>query len=125
MSCLDDCVFCRPCADQVFLRNDLAFALWDSHPVTPLHALIIPVRHVEDYFGLRPAELLACDDLLRQARDQLLKDDPTVIGFNIGVNVGVAGGQTIFHCHFHLIPRRAGDVDRPRGGIRQVISRKG
>lgn len=70
-------------------------------------------------------ELLACDDLLRRLRDESLKNDPSVKGFNIGMNAGEAAGQTIFHCHIHLIPRREGDVDEPRGGVRHLIPGKG
>ena len=110
---------------MVLLRNELACATWDGFPVTPLHCLIIPHRHVADYFSLSRDEVLACDGLLRQTRERLLAEDPTIQGFNIGLNAGAVAGQTIFHCHFHLIPRRVGDVDEPRGGIRNVIPGKG
>ena len=119
------CLFCNPPADRVFLSSGLAYALWDAFPVTPLHALVIPSRHAEDYFALTPDEVLACDAFLRTCAERLKADDPSVSGFNIGLNVGEAAGQTIFHCHFHLIPRRLGDVDNPRGGIRHLIPGKG
>jgi diadenosine tetraphosphate (Ap4A) HIT family hydrolase len=119
------CIFCRPEEARVFLRNDLAYALWDGFPVTRLHALVVPRHHVLDYFELASDELLACDDLLRRAREQITTDDPTVEGFNIGANVGAVAGQTIFHCHIHLIPRRRGDVENPRGGVRHLIPGKG
>jgi diadenosine tetraphosphate (Ap4A) HIT family hydrolase len=119
------CIFCNPPEDRVFLSNDLAYVLWDGFPVTRLHALVIPRRHAEDYFSLNSEELLACDDLLRRARESVTKDDPSIEGFNIGVNVGEAAGQTIFHCHLHLIPRRRGDVANPRGGVRHIIPGKG
>jgi diadenosine tetraphosphate (Ap4A) HIT family hydrolase len=114
------CIFCN-IEEKSFLKNSLALAIWDAFPVTPLHALILPRRHAEDYFALTPEELLACDELLRQARALIQEQDPSVEGFNLGVNVGKAAGQTIFHCHIHLIPRRAGDLKDPRGGIRGVI----
>jgi diadenosine tetraphosphate (Ap4A) HIT family hydrolase len=87
--------------------------------------LVIPFRHARDYFSVTTAELVACDDLLRKASKVLKSDDASIDGFNIGVNIGSTAGQTIFHCHFHLIPRRTGDVEDPRGGIRQVIPGKG
>jgi len=122
---LDRCVFCVPQAERVFVENDLAFALWDAFPVTERHALILPRRHIQDYFALTSEELLACDDLLRQARELVLASDPSVEGFNVGANVGEVAGQTIFHCHIHLIPRRSGDVENPRGGVRHLIPGKG
>ena len=119
------CPFCDPPEGQVFLRNALAYALWDGFPVTPLHSLIIPVRHIPDYFSLTEAELLACDELLRAARDRHQSQDPSIQGFNIGLNAGAVAGQTVFHCHFHLIARRTGDVENPRGGVRHLIPGKG
>lgn len=119
------CVFCEVEGNRVVLRNDLALALWDAFPVTPMHALVVPNRHAADYFSLTREELLACDDLLRQARALLRSLDPTIQGFNIGVNAGTVAGQTISHCHFHLIPRRDGDVENPRGGVRNIFPGKG
>jgi len=107
------------------MQNELAFAIRDGFPVTELHTLIIPRRHVEDYFGLTSDELLACDALLRGLKSEIVRMDPMVTAFNIGMNAGLAAGQTIFHCHIHLIPRRAGDVVNPRGGVRHIIPGKG
>lgn len=109
----------------MFLQNDLAYVLWDGFPVTDFHSLIIPRRHAKDYFSLTRDEVIACDDLLRKVSDDLISRDPSITGFNIGANVGSAAGQTIFHCHIHLIPRRTGDVVNPRGGVRQIIPGKG
>jgi len=122
---LSDCIFCTPPENHVLLRNDLAYALWDAFPVTRLHSLIVPRRHAQDYFSLTTDELLACNDLLHKASDILRSNDQSVEGFNIGVNAGAVAGQTIFHCHFHLIPRRSGDVENPRGGVRHIIPGKG
>ncbi len=72
-----------------------------------------------------PAEVNAIDALLRQQREVLMDSDQTVIGFSVGMNCGEAAGQTVMHCHVHLIPRRVGDVANPRGGIRHVIPGKG
>ncbi len=122
---MGDCIFCDPDASKVYLESDLAYALWDSYPVSPLHTLIIPRRHASDYFALTSEELLACDDLLRRASAALTERDPTITGFNIGANIGEVAGQTIFHCHIHLIPRRRGDVEMPRGGVRHLMPGKG
>ena len=116
-----DCVFCTLGEDRVFLENELACCLWDAFPVTPMHSLIVPRRHLPDFFSLTQAEVLACDALLRGARDLIRAEDPSVEGFNIGVNVGEVAGQTIFHCHLHLIPRRKGDSENPRGGVRHIL----
>ena len=120
---MGDCVFCGPARAGIFLENDGAFAIWDALPVTPHHALVIPKRHAVDYFELTPEELLACDDLIRKVRARVLELDPDVAGFNIGANAGRAAGQTVFHCHFHVIPRRTGDTADPRGGVRRVLGR--
>ncbi len=109
----------------MLLSNKLAYALWDGVPVTRMHSLFIPDRHAQDYFSLTSEELLACDDLLRKLSEMLKSDDTSITGFNIGANIGVAAGQTIFHCHLHLIPRRPGDVENPRGGVRHVVPCKG
>ena len=120
-----DCIFCNPPNDRVFLSNELTYALRDGFPVTPLHSLIIPRRHAPDYFSLSMEEVMACHALLRNAKEELCRQDTSIQGFNIGVNVGAVAGQTIFHCHFHLIPRREGDVGNPRGGVRHLIPGKG
>ena len=106
-------------------RMILAYAIRDGFPVTEGHTLVIPKRHIEDYFGLSQDEVLACDALIRTLRDDLQGGDPRIVGFNIGMNAGEAAGQTIFHCHIHLIPRREGDVQEPRGGVRHLIPGKG
>ena len=119
------CLFCTIAPARIIAENSLAFAIEDGFPVTDKHSLIITKRHVADYFSLTEAELIACNDLLAQLRQVILAKDSTVKGFNVGVNAGETAGQTIFHCHIHLIPRRAGDVKNPRGGIRHVIAGKG
>lgn len=120
-----DCSFCTMTSDRVILQNRLAYAVRDGFPVTPMHTLVIPKRHVADYFSLSRPELNACDDLVRQVRQDIQGRDAAVSGFNIGMNAGAAAGQTIFHCHIHTIPRRLGDVQNPRGGVRHVIPGKG
>jgi ATP adenylyltransferase len=120
-----DCVFCSINSGQAFLENRLAYAIWDKFPVTRHHALIIPRRHQATYFDLSRSELNACDQLIHEARARVLEIDQEVSGFNIGVNAGETAGQTILHCHLHLIPRRKGDVEDPGGGIRHLIPAKG
>jgi diadenosine tetraphosphate (Ap4A) HIT family hydrolase/5-methylcytosine-specific restriction endonuclease McrA len=120
-----ECPFCAMPAKRVIAENALAFAARDAHPVTDLHTLVIPKRHVTDYFGLTRPEWGSCDSLLRKLKDEITRRDPNVEGFNVGANVGEVAGQTIFHAHIHLIPRRRGDVERPRGGVRHVIPAKG
>jgi diadenosine tetraphosphate (Ap4A) HIT family hydrolase len=93
-------------------------------PVTERHTLIIPKRHVAKYFELYQPELNAAQSLLSQIRQEIARADGKVSGFNMGVTEGVSAGQTISHCHVHLIPRREGDVENPRGGVRGVISAK-
>lgn len=120
----DGCVFCQIPHDRIVASNELCIAFRDLYPVTPLHTLIIPRRHVVDYFGLFQPERNAVSQLLDQIRADICAADPTVTGFNIGMNSGKSAGQTVFHCHVHLIPRRDGDTTNPEGGIRGVIPNK-
>lgn len=119
------CLFCNIPHERVVIENALMFAIRDGFPVTPLHTLIIPKRHVRDYFGLTSEEILAADEMLNKLSNLIQTEDQSVQGFNIGINAGAAAGQTIFHCHIHLIPRREGDVENPRGGVRHLIPGKG
>jgi ATP adenylyltransferase len=122
---LTTCPFCEVDAGRIVDQNELAFAIRDAHPVVPLHTLVIPKRHVCDYFGLTRPELNSCDTLIRRSRTAIQQTDTAVSGFNIGTNAGTAAGQTVMHAHIHLIPRREGDVEAPRGGVRHVIPGKG
>lgn len=119
------CIFCRLNADRLLSENSLAMAFLDAFPVTVGHSLVIPKRHVTDVFGLTTDEIVACHVLLAEIRKTQMKSDLSIDGYNVGVNAGEAAGQTVFHCHFHLIPRRTGDVPDPRGGVRHVIPGKG
>ena len=111
--------------ERVLYENELAVAIRDAFPVTPLHTLVIPKRHVPEMFDLSRPESNACNQLLVKAKHDLNAADPEVRGFNVGINNGEAAGQTVQHCHIHLIPRRGGDVSNPVGGIRNVIPGKG
>ena len=118
------CIFCNIKEDEIIFSNDLAISSFDSYPVSKHHVLIFPKRHVKDYFELNNDEILACNKLVKILKDFILKKDITVKGFNIGTNAGKVAGQTIMHCHIHLIPRRKGDVENPQGGVRGVIPSK-
>ena len=118
------CIFCEMPSERVIAENELAYAILDAFPVTEGHTLIIPKRHVSDFFSLYQPERNAMQRLLEEQRQNILNADSTVTGFNIGNNVGEDAGQTVMHCHTHLIPRRRGDVEEPRGGVRGVIAEK-
>ena len=121
----DPCLFCNIEPSRIIVENELAYAIYDGFPVTESHTLVIPKNHARHYFSMTQSELLACHELLHELQARLIRDDPSISGFNIGMNCGEHAGQTIFHCHIHLIPRRAGDVENPRGGIRHIIPNKG
>ena len=118
------CVFCdRLAAGDLEAENELAAAFPDAFPLTRGHTLVVPRRHAADYFGLTPAEQTAMWRLVNTVRARIERElHPD--GHNLGVNVGQAAGQTVGHVHIHLIPRYAGDVDDPRGGIRWIIPAK-
>ena len=118
------CLFCDVKKTGIVYENELAYASYDSYPVSEHHCLIIPKRHIKDYFDLSNDELVACNDLLKIVKKEITNKDPLVKGFNLGTNIGIVSGQSILHCHFHLIPRREGDVDNPQGGVRSVIPNK-
>ena len=118
------CIFCKIRKEELQFENQLAYSSIDSYPVSQFHSLIVPKRHVETYFGLTKDEILACNELILKTKEKILKQDSTVKGFNIGTNAGKSAGQSIMHCHIHLIPRREGDVENPQGGVRSVIPKK-
>ena len=118
------CPFCNPDQNRVFYEGKLILALWDTFPVTPGHVLLIPKRHVATWFDVTSEERLELIAAIDIARDHILSlYNPD--GFNLGVNIGEAAGQTIFHLHLHVIPRYIGDVEDPTGGVRHVIPAKG
>ena len=118
------CLFCNVPSSEYVFENNLAFSTFDSYPVSKQHTLIIPKRHVENYFDMSEDEILSCNKLIKKMRNKIQELDPTVDGFNIGTNSGKVAGQSIMHCHIHLIPRRKNDVDNPQGGVRGVIPLK-
>jgi diadenosine tetraphosphate (Ap4A) HIT family hydrolase len=118
-----DCPFCAPPREEIALENALAFARYDKFPVSPGHTLIMPKRHVADYFALSWPEQEACWRLVNAARAELERSHAPE-GYNVGVNVHSAGGQGVWHAHIHVIPRYQGDVAEPLGGIRNILPRK-
>jgi diadenosine tetraphosphate (Ap4A) HIT family hydrolase len=118
------CRFCEIDESRIIAQNELCHALRDLFPVTQYHTLIIPKRHVMDFFDLYQPEINAVHSLLNEMKNEIEKLDKNVTGFNIGANSGEDAGQTVFHCHIHLIPRRKGDMVNPKGGVRGVIPDK-
>lgn len=115
-----NCPFCEKDQLQVVLENDSALAFYDLYPVQKGHLLIVPRRHAVSYFDATEGEITAIHQLIREGKE-LLDREYSPDGYNIGVNVGHYGGQTVMHLHFHLIPRYKGDMEDPRGGIRKAI----
>ena len=120
----DECLFCRVNPNDLVAEGKFCYAVTDSYPVTEFHMLIIPKRHVANYFDLNSSEVCAMHEMLVEMKKTIETKDDSVTAFNISVNAGEDAGQTIFHVHVHLIPRRKGDVENPRGGVRGVIPHK-
>ena len=116
------CPFCQSL--EVVAEHNSVFAIKDNYPVTKGHHLIIPFRHTENYFSMNDQEREDTTALLKALKPKLEEGDPTITGFNIGMNSGETAGQTVMHSHIHLIPRRKGDTPNPRGGVRGVIPNK-
>lgn len=118
----NECLFCtfRVDTENTLLANNLFFARFDNYPVSEGHTLIIPQRHVETPFELTSEELVALGQILERVRAYLAREF-SADGYNIGINVGQAAGQTIMHLHIHVIPRHEGDVEDPKGGVRNLI----
>ena len=121
---LKDCIFCNLDSSRIEKENSLALSFKDLYPVTNGHTLVIPIRHVQSFFDLTSEEKKAMLELLEAQKAELMKNDKKITGFNIGINDGKDSGQTVMHCHMHLIPRRKGDMKDPRGGVRGVIPEK-
>jgi diadenosine tetraphosphate (Ap4A) HIT family hydrolase len=121
---LSKCVFCEVDKNLLVNSSDLFYVIRDTYPVTYLHTLIISKRHVETYFALNDEELSELPSVIKAERQSLIEIDKSIKAFNIGMNSGAEAGQTIFHFHVHLIPRRTGDIENPRGGVRGVIPNK-
>ena len=118
------CLFCNIIESGLAMENELAYASYDTYPVSEMHCLIIPKRHVKNYFEMTNEEVISCNELIKNIKKEVELKDPTIKGFNIGTNIGEISGQSILHSHIHLIPRREGDVENPQGGVRSVIPSK-
>ena len=121
---LRECVFCNLDPRKELNGNALAMTILDGFPVSPGHTLVIPRRHMETYFEVTPEERAALWELVEVTRERLEREYRPD-GYNIGINVGRAAGQTVMHLHVHVIPRYTGDMADPRGGVRHVIPEKG
>jgi diadenosine tetraphosphate (Ap4A) HIT family hydrolase len=117
------CPFCSPTADVIVAKNRFCYACWDRYPASKGHMLVIPFRHVSDFFDLAGEENCAILKLVGECKRVIEKTEKPD-GYNIGFNVGAVAGQTVMHCHCHVIPRYAGDTENPRGGVRGVIPHK-
>jgi diadenosine tetraphosphate (Ap4A) HIT family hydrolase len=114
------CPFCNPVDEDIVIRNDLCYARRDRFPVSRGHLLVMPFRHTPDFFSMTPGERVALLALVASCKG-LIEVEFSPAGYNIGFNVGAVAGQTVMHCHCHVIPRYAGDVPDPRGGVRGVV----
>jgi len=121
---MDDCLFCDLDNEELIEEGEHCYARRDGYPVSEHHTLVIPKRHVASFFDLHEEELVDMFQMLRRQKARIESLDQTVTAFNVGVNAGQDAGQSIFHVHLHLIPRRKGDIDNPQGGVRGVIPAK-
>ena len=121
---MSNCIFCNVSPKRIVHEYKHFYVIRDAFPVTPLHSLIITKRHVVSYFQCSKAELEEIPMILDTQKTELKCLDNEITGYNIGMNIGEDAGQSIFHCHIHIIPRREDDTPYPRGGIRGVIPEK-
>ena len=119
-----ECLFCNKKKQNIIYSSEFVYVVRDSFPVTKFHSLIIPHRHISNFFDLDKDELKDLSITLKKQRQSILSLDKKITAFNVGVNAGKDAGQSIMHCHIHLIPRRKGDIENPRGGVRGVIPSK-
>ena len=120
----NNCIFCSKEKLNIIYEDDIFFFLCYSFPVTKDHTLIILNNHDKTFFDLRDKDILQLNNILKFQKESLMQNDNTITGFNIGINQGESAGQTVMHLHIHLIPRRKGDIEDPRGGVRGVIPSK-
>ena len=114
----DACELCVP--ESVLSENNLTYVRLDNNSLSPGHVIVVPRRHVADFFEMTPQEKAAILELLGTAR-QMIQAQHSPDGYNIGVNIGRAAGQSRMHVHVHLIPRYVDDVANPKGGVRCVL----
>ena len=119
-----NCIFCNKEKLNIIYEDDIFYVIRDAYPVTTDHTLIILNEHNKTYFDLRDKDIVQLNNIIKFQKDSLIGKDNSITGFNIGINQGETAGQTVMHLHIHLIPRRKGDIDDPRGGVRGVIPSK-
>ena len=125
MSSDKKCIFCEKSNCKIISSGNHFFIIRDTaYPVTRHHTLIVTNRHISNYFDLNPDELNELNQILKKQKKELTELDNKISGFNVGINIGKDAGQSIMHCHIHLIPRRKGDIEDPSGGVRGVIPSK-
>ena len=120
----NNCIFCSKEKLNIIYEDDIFYVIKDAYPVTTDHTLIILNEHNKTYFDLRDKDIIQLNNIIKFQKDSLIGKDNSITGFNIGINQGETAGQTVMHLHIHLIPRRKGDIDDPRGGVRGVIPSK-
>jgi len=120
----NNCIFCSKEKLDIVYEDDVFYVIRDAYPVTKDHTLIILNEHKKTYFDLRDKDIVQLNNIIKFQKDSLIGKDNSITGFNIGINQGETAGQTVMHLHIHLIPRRKGDVEDPRGGVRGVIPSK-
>ena len=121
---MSNCVFCNIPEENIVNDYNYFFIIRDTSPVTSLHSLVIPKRHIVSYFECNKDEYEEIPLVLNTQKTELKLTDDSITGFNIGMNIGEDAGQTVFHFHIHIIPRRKNDIENPMGGIRGVIPDK-
>lgn len=124
---IDDCLFCdkdNPEKHRIILENELFYSRWDNFPVSKGHAEVVPKKHIESFFDLTLNEVYHMYRLIRRTKN-LIEEEYHPDAYNLGVNDGEAAGRTVHHLHIHIIPRYKGDVENPRGGVRNIIPGKG
>ena len=121
---MSNCIFCNLSPKRIVHEYKYFYVIRDAFPVTPLHSLIITKRHVVSYFQCSKAELEEIPMILDTQKTELKYLVNEITGYNIGMNIGEDAGQSIFHCHIHIVPRREDDTPNPRGGIRGVIPKR-
>lgn len=121
---MNNCVFCNKEKFEIIYQDEIFYVIRDAYPVTKDHTLIILNDHGKSYFDLRDKDTQQLYNIIKFQKETLMMNDKSITGFNIGINQGEDAGQTVMHLHIHLIPRRKGDVEDPRGGVRGVIPDK-
>ena len=120
----NNCIFCNKSKLNIVFQDENFYVIRDSYPVTKNHTLIILNEHDKTYFDLDDKDIIQLNNIIKFQKKSLMDEDNSITGFNIGINQGESAGQTVMHLHIHLIPRRKGDVNDPRGGVRGVIPSK-